>query len=349
MKILKPVFLISFFAFFLSANGILVSLNRSDMERLSETDKNQLIELLRLKETFGGLVWPEFDSAEIPLIQYNEQFEFLVLHPNPPTSWLVVKNDTFFELPYYVRPAGQAQAFTLKVGDVWAGSLDTLDSMNRSLEKQIREEIPPEKLTPAFMEMMSISPAHHVVALLHESFHAFQAMTAAKQFASAQKKYAMEKDYPYENIEFQEAWNREGELLVKALRSKEEKERIELIQKFLETRNGRRLKIGLSPELVAFEQELEWLEGTAKYVEMRFAELGMTDTNEERAKFYRTVRGRLRMDFYSRLMKLGEQQGDLRFYLSGAAQALLLDSISIDWKQNFLSQQNLFLEDLLKK
>ena len=314
--------------------------------RLSVEDKNQLAELLRLKETSGGLVWPGFGEAVIPLIQYNERYEFLILFSAPPSPWEIVVGDTFHARPYYRRLSGDTEAFAVTVGDLWAGSLNTLGSMNRSMEEMLKEQVPPEKLTPAFIKMMSVSPAQHVVFLLHEAFHAFQAIEAHDRFKKANSVYVSEKDYPFEDEDFQSAWKREGELLVSALRTKDESERKESIREFLEIRKERRRKTSLSPELIAFERELEWLEGLAKYAEMRFAELGSTGKDEERSKAYRIVRNRLRVDFYSRLMKLNEQHGDLRFYLSGAALAMLLDKMSPGWKRDFLNQKNIALEDL---
>jgi len=54
------------------------------------------------------------------------------------------------------------------------------------------------------------------------------------------------------------------------------------------------------------------------------------------------------MDFYVRLKSLGEQKGDLRFYLSGGAQAMLLDLISPEWKQEIVRRPDIGLEDLLQ-
>lgn len=317
-----------------------------EQDRLSSEDKDQLAELLRLKQVSGDLAWPAFGETNIPLLQYNERYEFLVLHPDPPPSWEVVEGDTFQNRSYFRRRAEMTEAFAVRVGGLWAGSLDTFGSMNRAMKEQLKKQISPEKLTPAFLKMMSIRPAHHVVALLHEAFHAFQAVMAHGRFKAANSVYSLEKEYPFGNEDFQSAWKREGELLASALRTRDEAERQELIRKFLETRTERRQKASLSAELVSFERELEWLEGLAKYVEMRFAELGSSGIDEERSRAFRIVKNRLQMDFYYRLMKLSDQRGDLRFYLSGAALAMLLDKTSPGWKKNFLDQDGAALEDL---
>lgn len=319
-----------------------------ELTRLSSEDKAQLNQLLFLKKTFGSQIWPDFGEAEIPLIQYNGPYEFLIGHPDPPAPWTVVDKDMFQDSLYYCRKAEQSQAFAVPVGDLWAGSLDTLSHMKQSMEKLLHEKIPPEKLTPAVINMMKITPAQHVVGLLHEAFHAFQALQVPARFKKANAVYSSEKNYPFENEVFKEDWNTEGSILSAALREKDESKRLGLIQKFLEVRTKRRSAASLSPEIIAFERELEWLEGLGKYVEMRFAELGFSQQNAEESKDYQIVRSRLQMDFSVRLAKLGELQGDSRFYLSGAAQAMILDKISPGWKQEIIRQENIGLENLLQ-
>jgi hypothetical protein len=179
-------------------------------------------------------------------------------------------------------------------------------------------------------------------------FHAFQAIQDQDRFLQAQKLYAHQKSYPFEDEVFQDAWNTEGSLLASALKEKNEEKRLETIARFLEVRAKRRSTSSLSAELITFERELEWLEGLAKYVEMRVAEQGFSLQEGAKSKDYRVVRNRLQADFSFRIRKLGEQKGDLRFYLSGAAQAMILDKVSPRWKMNIISQTKIGLEDLLK-
>jgi hypothetical protein len=320
---------------------------QEDLTVLSEEDKAQLIETLRLKKLLGSSIWPGFGEAEIPLIQYNEQYEFLIGHPCPSVVWVSVKNDSFQENSYHRRTNTEPQAFAVPVGELWAGSLDTIGHMNRSMKEQIKENVPPEKLTPAMFKMMEITPAYHIVALLHEAFHAFQATQELDRFLQAQRMYAFEKSYPFEDEAFKNAWNEEGSLLASAVREQDALARLESIEKFLEVRTKRRSTSSLSAELITFERELEWLEGLAKYVELQFAIKG-SSMQEAESKGYRVVRNRLQADYYYRIKNLGDLHGDLRFYLSGAAQAMILDKVSPGWKQTIMGRINIGLEDLLK-
>jgi hypothetical protein len=328
-------------------NTVRISADEADFSRLSGQDKAQLAEYYRLKKQFGSLIWPGFGEASIPLILYNEKCAFLIGHPHPPSPWVPVKNDSFQGNLYYRKAAADSQAFAVLVGEIWAGSLDTLGSMNRSLEEQMRERIPPEKLTRDTIKMMAFSPAHHTVALLHEAFHAYIAMQDQNRFLAANKMYDLEKFYPYKDEAFREAWNEEGILLASALREQEVPSKLRAIARFLEIRSKRRSQAGLTEGLAAFESELEWLEGLAKYVEMKFAEHGSLLQDEAKSRDYRVVWNRLQADFFFRLKKLGDQKGDLRFYLSGAAQAMILDTVKPEWKANLMGQSHTRLEDLL--
>jgi hypothetical protein len=216
------------------------------------------------------------------------------------------------------------------------------------MKEQLQKKIPPEKLTPAMVKMMAISPAHHVVALLHEAFHAFQAAQDHSRFLQAQDIYAHQKLYPFEDEVFKDAWNEEGSLLASALKEQDESERLASIERFLEIRAKRRSETSLSAELITFERELEWLEGVAKYVELQFAVQGTSLQDEAEKRDYRVVRNRLQADFSFRMRNLGDLHGDLRFYLSGAAQAMILDKVSPGWKQNIMGRTNIGLEDLLE-
>jgi hypothetical protein len=168
---------------------------------LTVQDKDLLAEALRLRKVLGDEVWPGLGPATIPEIIYNDRFEFLVGAAGlPPPPWARVDDDEFWGRRYYRRPASNPQAFAVKVGREWAGSMTSRDTMNRKA---------PFKLPPDF----------YVVALLHEVFHAFQAVRAPRLFDRALKSYTLEKIYPADDPAFKKAWTEEGELLARALRA----------------------------------------------------------------------------------------------------------------------------------
>ncbi|MEW6130085.1 MAG: hypothetical protein AB1757_23825 [Acidobacteriota bacterium] len=300
----------------------------TDAMLLSADDKAEIAETFRLQRELGDQVWPGLSRANIPVILFNESYEFLVGERNPPPPWTVVEGDAFNGKLYHRRKANEPQAFPVQVGKRWAGSLTLLDLINRRS---------PLKLSRDF----------HVALLLHEMFHAFQAGQASDRFKQATKVYSAEARYPSRDDKFAAEWDREGSLLAAALKATD-KMRVRLaVREFLQVRDARRARAALSPDLLAFERELEWLEGLAKYAEIRFYELAAARAGDPRYSSYRPELSYWRWDFIRLEKQLGRQEGDLRFYLSGMAQARLLDGLGSKWKKK-LMRGGVYLEELLR-
>lgn len=102
-----------------------------DLPLLSADNKAQLSEALRLQRALGDQVWPGLGRAAIPIILFNDRYEFLIGKTDPPATWTVVESDNFNGEPYYRRTASNPQAFAVQVGAQWAGSMSALDRMNR--------------------------------------------------------------------------------------------------------------------------------------------------------------------------------------------------------------------------
>jgi len=295
---------------------------------LSAEDKTEIVEALRLKKEAGDQIWPGLAGADIPVVLYNAAYEFLVGDPKPPRPWELVPGDDFEGRAYFRRAKGDAQSFAVKIGEGWAGSAATLDHMLSRM---------PLKLGRDF----------HAVVVLHEMFHAFQASRAPKRFEQALAVYKSESRYPFREAEFAADWTEEGATLARALKAENDALARRLAGKFLEIRRMRRGRSGLAPELVTYERELEWLEGLAKRAEIRFYEIGGARPDlVPSLKFGARFHFILQYDFVRLEKQLGTQGGDLRFYLSGMAQARLLDRLCPGW-QSKTTLEALILEDFL--
>jgi len=299
-----------------------------DLAELSTADKAEIAEILRLKTALGDQVWPGLGRIDIPIILYNERYEFLIGEAKPPSPWQVVKEDNYLGRPYFRRRAENPQAFAVAVGTRWAGSGSTLELMNRKIPFRLSREL-------------------HVVIMLHEVFHAFQATLAPQRFAKAMRVYKSEGRYPYKDLPFSSAWNSEGEALADGLKATEQAAIWDQAQKFLDIRDARRRQVALDPELISYERELEWLEGLAKYAEVRFYELAASRTSEAAYANYRSGHPFQPADLARLRRNLGLQKGDLRFYLSGLAQARLLDRLCPGWKAKAF-EDKARLEDSLR-
>ncbi len=298
--------------------------------KLSASDKSEIATAMDLKTTLGDKIWPGFDSASIPIVLYDSSFEFLTGAAEPPAPWEKVAGDALGERPYFRRPAADPQSFAVKVDSGWAGSVSTLASMNAKN---------PIKLTPDL----------HVVIILHEMFHAFQAMEAPERFAAAQNSYKAESGYPYGDKDFAAAWTAEGAALAGALKAKDDLDAAAFARKFIEARDSRRGKARLEIAQLEFERAIEWLEGMAEYAEIAFYQLAAGRSGLETGiLFGARIPWLLQWDFTRLEKQLGSEKGDLRFYVSGMAQAFLLDRLDPNWKA-LAALDTFTLEDQLRR
>ncbi|HMN61418.1 MAG TPA: hypothetical protein PJ988_13685, partial [Anaerolinea sp.] len=167
-------------------------------DRLSAQEKAQLAEFYHLLPAVGEQVWPGFGARSIPVILYNEDHAFLVGMPTPQDGWVkvpaaeprggawqAVPGDTFAGETYYRQqvadPGGQIGAFTVRVGGEYAASLATLEWMRIALANQLRDDLPgalrevfPYRIFP----IGTFTADWHVIGLVHEAFHAYQAEQA---------------------------------------------------------------------------------------------------------------------------------------------------------------------------
>lgn len=348
------------------------------VEHLSELEKARLSEAIHLRNTLGDAAFSDWGEADIPLIVYNEEYAFLIGYPHPPDGWSKVPSnlqrggpweeviDDNFEGQTYYRQKLPAygvtpEAFTVKVGDRWVASLQTFEWMKISLAKQFRQDLP-GFLKPIFPYRLAVgiffnSSDQYITSLLHESFHAYQGMVAGGRLESSEKSNSsVHNRYPWSNEKLQADWQNELDLLVEAVQASSEQQMRDLAQQFLNQRAARRSANGLSQEFIRYEQQREWLEGTAKYIELEiWRQAAETPgyspvpvlSGDPDFKDYKTFES-----FYNQQIqqtsRMANDEGDGRFYYSGMSQAILLDRLKPDWKENLMSE-NVYLEDLLQQ
>jgi hypothetical protein len=257
-------------------------------DALSDAEKARLSETIQVRQQVGDMVWPGWETAVIPLVIYNEAYAFLLGYPDPPDGWINVStnkahgsaweqvpDDLFDGEPYYRQPlppgSETPQAFTVRVGDQWAASMQTQEWMEISLSNQLRSDLPaflslifPYKIAT---DLLLRGSDGYIALLSHESFHAYQGTVASSRLLAAETAvFQSESRYPWEDAAFQDAWRAELDLLATAVQAETEAEMVELTEQFLAQRQQRRQTAGISSDLVEYEQQREWLEGLARYV-----------------------------------------------------------------------------------
>ncbi len=314
-----------------------------DAAALTPAQKAQVAGALHLQREFGDRIWPGLAETVIPILLFNDRYEFLTGLESPPNPWERVPGDDFAGAPYFRRPASNPQSFAVPIGDDWAASLGSLDLVNRELFLNLRRDLPPVVAQLVPYPLVTVGQDFGQSALLHEMFHVYQQAQSPQRFQQSEQLYRqLRGKYPYKDQSFAAAWEREGQLLAAALEAKDETQRRRLVAEFLSARKTRRTDAALSPELIAMEQEREWLEGTALYVEIRSHELAANAGWEG----FRPGLGSWQTYFRNLEHGLGSEENDLRFYASGMAMARLLDRLNPDWKADAL-RPGVTLEQLL--
>ena len=343
---------------------------------LSDAEKARLAETIQVRQQVGDVVWPGWETAVIPLVVYNEEFAFLLGYPDPPDGWVNVSNnqphggawervpdDLFNGEAYYRQPlpaSGETpQAFTVRVGKRWAASMQTQEWLEISLSNQFRADLP-AFLLPIFPYQIAnnlfLRGSDGYISLLsHESFHAYQGTVAPARLTAAETAVSQsESRYPWHDAAFQDAWQAELDLLATAVQAETDAEMANLAQQFLTQRAQRRQAAGLNDGLIAYEQQREWLEGLARYVELEtWRQASLADDyqpvvalqDDPNFDGYANFDKRWTQEV-DQIGRMADDHGDGRFYYSGMTQAVLLDRLLPGWKAQALPD-GLFLEGLL--
>lgn len=347
------------------------------LETLGEADKIRLAETQHLIQNLGSNIWNGWGEVDIPAILYNESYAFLLGYPGPPAGWIkvpanikrgseweVTPGDTYSGQPYYrqrlLDPDISPEAFTVLVGERWVSSMGTLDWIKISLAQTIRQEMP-GFLRPIFpyrffIQRLVSGSDQYISLIAHETFHAYQGMTAPDKLAESERtNSAYSSRYPRDDPDLQADWQRELDLLAEALRSTDEAKTIELARRFLVTRVERRASANLTQELIAYEQQREWLEGLARFTELeiwRLASAGGYTPLPETAQLsdfdgYSGYASRWSQEL-GQISRMADDEGDGHYYYTGMAQAYLLDGLRPDWKTRAFDE-DVWLEDLLEE
>jgi hypothetical protein len=345
------------------------------IEKLIKVDKIHLAETHHLRQAVGDSVWSGWGQANIPSIAYNEAYAFLVGYPNPPDGWNevpsgksrggpweIVPSDTFFDQPYYRQPLAtpetNPQAFTVLVGENWVSSLQTYDWARIYLIQNIRRDMP-AFLQPIFPYRLFVNQLvrgsdQYITLRAHEAFHAYQGMQAPEKLSAAEGAGRIyENQYPWDSTDLQVDWQVELETLAEALELEDKNQMQFIIQNFLEMRAHRRDSANLTPELITYEKQREWVEGLARYIELeiwRQAHISdytplpdtsllsdFQDYSEFETRWSREI---------DQITRMAGDEGDGRFYYTGMTQAYLLDWLMPEWKASVFDD-GVWLDDLL--
>lgn len=348
----------------------------SVVDHLDPLQKARLAEVQRLRQALGDTVWPGWRQADIPIITYNESYAFLVGASDPPAGWVkvpgreqvgepweVTPDDMFLDQPYYRQPLPDPDVtpenFTVRVGDRWAATLQTKEYAAVAFYQGFREQLP-SFLRAAFpyelaWSLLGGDSEVYIGGLAHEAFHAWQGMIAEQRLDQAELAARLDGSYPWGDDTLKAAWQAELETLAAAAGAQSEAEAAELTRQFLDLRDQRRAEGRLTPTLIDYERQREWLEGLAKYAELSLLAAAGSDGAYQPLP---AMAGDADFESYAgsqrywqqqlqEIARLAGREGETRFYYSGFGQAVLLDRLAPGWKDQAM-QPGVSLEDLLR-
>jgi len=353
-----------------------LSSTSSVTERLTATQKAYIAEYFNLQENVIKEIWPGIGETQIPVIVYNEEYAFLVGMEDPEAGWLKVPYDTHhgsewsemeddrFEggVYYYQHlpdPSVTPENFTAKVGSVWVSTLQTREYAEVSFYNGFKNELPPliSQVFPykIFWNLVMGDAESYVSAMIHEAFHAYQGMYSGEKFSKAEFFAGRSDDYPWHLEMNINGWNNEAEMLLKAYESESKADVQRYIGEYILERDERRRRAELTDEMIEYEKNREWLEGLAKYTELKIGMVAGTLPGYEPVDEIRglsdfrnyTNREKHFRNQLNEAARAVNRSGENRFYYTGMLQAMLLDRIYPDWKKKIFNN-GIFPEDLLR-
>ena len=257
------------------------------------------------------------------LVIFNDSYEFLISDNKDTIGWNFISDDRIINKKIYSRKVNNPQAFAVSVNDKWIGSMSTKNTFNKSIVNTIPIFFPPQ--------IMIMDDEQYKATIIHEITHAYEATNNPSRFKQIQKLHNVCSNY-YNNQTFEKLITKEAYNLEQASKASKREDVLAYSKKFLETREKRRTECKMSAAEIKNEMDFEWLEGLARYVEYKVS----TNSNSLVVKNLLNISQKVK------------EKGDHRYYALGMAQALILDKLQKDWK-NDLFTENFSMEEYLKK
>jgi hypothetical protein len=298
---------------------------------LSAQDLRSIREYRHLLTEGAADVWPGWRHAP-PLLQRSGRCEYLVGHPSPPRAFVRLPG-VHAGVTVYAAPAGTLSpgsvAAPWKVGSAWAAMVPVRTELQRAVDRLLGRGT------------VSLDDTSYLRSLAHEAFHAWQ-MTVTHGAPPAFD--STEGDVSTVDA----ALAAEGDALARALAAPSMAAARAGAALFESRRAERRRASGEAERLGAYERQVEWAEGTARYADLRLvlfagapAYTPIPGIRYPRPAAYRAA-------FLRGLGDRSPRPDGLRGRLEdiGAAEALLLDRLAPGWKTAAIPGGHA-LEDLL--
>lgn len=284
----------------------------------------------------GPQVWPGWGESVPPLLQRGDSHEFLIGHPDPPPGFVetgvVADGEAIWAAPVGTLTPGPAAA-TWDVGGIWVAMVPL---------RPVFETVVDDALGP---DVIDWTDALYLRALVHEGFHAhqFTASPDIPDFGTGDAEAALSELSGIRDLE--DRYVAEARHLRSAIVATTLEETREHALAFLDARRSRRSEV--SPSISAHEKQMEWIEGVARYADVRA--LSLAADAAERSAYSEIPGVEETMASYLRDLEVtGTRPDGLAGWWQalGSAEGLVLDRLLLGWQDRILLDGEP-IEDLL--
>ena len=306
------------------------------------TDFADVLEAERLLSAYGNQAWPGWGDSLPPVLIRQSDSDFLIGHPAPPAGFDLVSDVTAVDRLVYQQRGHLVPvpaATTWNVAGIWTVAIPERLEFQRAIDEQMGPGV------------INLSLPNYVRALAHEAFHAYQFTRTDGQlpeFARAvDEQQALDRLSKLSSLDEQHL--QEGQALRAGLTAPTREQARQAAEEFLRLRHLR--QASQPADLIAFEQSVEWIEGSARYADTSLMQLiGQSSETDHAALTTYPNSGETWQQFLAGLSNPADSPDGFRgrYYLLGAGQAFLLDRLMPDWKQSVFTNP-LPLEDLLSQ
>jgi|SRR5271169_2116022 len=299
--------------------------SQSPVQQLSPDDTIRVREFYRLAARIQDQIWADWDRVPAPLMLVTEDTEFLTHHPAPPKEFAKIGEDL------YARP----RQFS-------TGLLATFPAFGPPSVIVIGE--------PKNTASKTSTP--WLIAVMHEHFHQLQYAqpgyyTGVEGLGLSRGDksgmWMLNYPFPYEKPEVAEGFSRLRDLLLAAVREKDDRAFAKLTERYAAER--KKFLAQLSPDDHKYFAFQLWQEGMARYTQIMAAEAaGSYQPTEDYAALpdyesFVAYAARAREEMLDEL-----KQADLAkwkrvvFYSFGGTEGLLLDRFNPKWKGEYFQR-----------
>ncbi len=306
----------------------LFSLSIPSKPSIRYEDKIRIKEAFLIEQQFGEKVWKGFTLPPFPIVLVYDDYEFLINHPKPTDDFIFLENDSFLGVDVYYRKRTFNKHF-----------LATFPAVNGF-----------NCIVIGIPENTNQTSTSWIITLLHERFHQYQytsknyyqdTMDLGISNGDQTGMWQLNYPFPYEDkavIEKYEVYANTLQKAVKELNTPQFKEYYKLFSKA-----RKEFKEVLQPDDYKYFSFQLYQEGMARYTEYAFLETlkKYTPTIEVQTiqdfKAFNNYKNSFLTKHINNITALKlDQQKRVCFYDIGLGEALLINKVNPNWKDQYL-------------